>query len=103
MMSEILAICGAVTVVAAAIAVIFKGVKFVLKLARRVSEFLDDWNGEPAREGVEERPGVMKRLAALEELQPNHGGSVKDAVKRIDENLVHLRRDFDAHVESLDN
>lgn len=89
--------------IGAALGVITKGVKIVLKLARRVSEFLDDWNGEPERDGVEARPGVMKRLAALEELKENHGGSIKDAVKRIDENLVQLRKDFDTHVANSDN
>jgi hypothetical protein len=34
---------------------------------KRVGDFLDDWNGEPARPGVPERPGVMQRLADNEE------------------------------------
>lgn len=33
---------------------------------RQVREFLSDWRGEPARDGVPEKPGVMKRLERIE-------------------------------------
>lgn len=100
-MTTFLAWCSGLVLFAAALGVILKGVTFLIRLVRRVHEFLDDWNGEPAREGVEERPGVMKRLATLEartkttedELTPNGGGSVKDAVKRIDKTVEQLYRE----------
>lgn len=34
---------------------------------RPLRDFLDDWNGEPARDGFSGRPGVMSRLESLEE------------------------------------
>lgn len=101
-MSTFLAWCSGLVLTAAALGVVVKGVKFLFALARRVSNFLDDWNGEPARDGVPERPGVMKRLDTLEkqteameaELKPNHGSSIKDAVKRIDERVEQMSKDF---------
>jgi hypothetical protein len=54
--------------------------------------FLEDWNGEPKRPGVQSRPGVMERLERLEslslevhhEIKPNGGNSMNDKVTRID-------------------
>lgn len=46
--------------------VIGKAIRWMLKTIKRVQNFLDDWNGEPARPGVEARPGFPDRLAALE-------------------------------------
>ena len=47
--------------------VIGKASRWMLRTIRRVQNFLDDWNGEPARPGVEARPGFPARLAALED------------------------------------
>ena len=86
----------------------FSKVAATLRLA---GDFLDDWQGEPKRPGVDAVPGVMERLAnyderihgmttALEEakelaakhdvaiadiqyhVQPNHGGSAWDEMSR---------------------
>lgn len=66
---------------------------------RRLNHFVDDWFGEDSRDGVEGRPGVMRRLASLDErgvttdrrlnaieheLKPNSGKSLRDAVDRIE-------------------
>lgn len=37
--------------------------------AQRVSQLMDDWHGEPARPGVDPRPGVLERLGAIEDGQ----------------------------------
>lgn len=66
---------------------------------RRIGHFLDDWNGEEDRPGHPGRPGLMARVAGLErgqsviveavgELQPNHGGSLNDAIRRIEEDTA---------------
>lgn len=60
------------------------------RAARRVSHFLDDYAGEPARDGMPARPGFMARLASVEksldhvvkETSPNHGKSLRDIVMR---------------------
>jgi|SRR5690606_6239788 len=41
--------------------------RWIRSWGKRISDFLDDWNGEPERPGVPARPGVMQRLAANEE------------------------------------
>lgn len=74
-------------------------VRTVSKVVPRVMNFLDDWFGEPPREGVAARAGVMHRLAALEtawrdsgkriqrierEVFANGGLSMRDTVDRIE-------------------
>ncbi|MFI8810534.1 MULTISPECIES: hypothetical protein [unclassified Streptomyces] len=64
----------------------------IRQIMGRVDEFVDDWNGTQARPGVPGRPGVMARLDGIEErlgrveheLHPNSGGSLRDAVDRVD-------------------
>lgn len=58
------------------------GAGAVVKIARmagppltRVVHAIDDWAGEPARPGVEARPGAMERIAAVE-------GLVRDLVEQ---------------------
>lgn len=46
--------------------IVRRAVRWMLRTIKRVQNFLDDWNGEPARPGVEARPGFPDRLAALE-------------------------------------
>lgn len=55
-----------VGIIGGALTLIFKGVRFWMGIYRRVQDFLDDWNGELARPGVEARPGFPERIAALE-------------------------------------
>ena len=74
----------------------------------KARQFLDDWEGEPARPeaGVPERPGMMRRVANLEsglsevskQVTPNHGTSAHDKLAgridsvaaQVDAILVHL-------------
>lgn len=44
-------------------------IRKVYPLVRRVTDFLDDWQGRPARLGHPAQPGVMERLETLEETQ----------------------------------
>ena len=82
-MSDVIAVApwlGAILVAAVAI-------RFAAKMfgptVKKVLNFLDDWNGEPARPGVPARLGVMARLDEMHhELHPNHGSSLADAVNR---------------------
>ena len=83
---------------------------------RQFEDFLESWQGRPARPGYPAEPGIPERVAGIEELvpgwttalsehteaieeiryhiQPNHGGSAHDAlVRKIDamgERLAHL-------------
>jgi hypothetical protein len=72
---------------------VFAVVRTLRPLVHRVGQFLDDWNGEPARPGIAPaKPGVMEqltahasRLAAIEhELHPNGGSSMRDAIDRLE-------------------
>lgn len=87
---------------------------FVQKLVRVV----DDLFGTEAREGVDARPGLMERMAsseaadrktaetlaqhteALKELQPNHGGSMKDVLNKINTRIETLEKNFAEHIAS---
>lgn len=96
---------------------------------RKITHFIDDVAGEPARPGFEARPGLMERLSVVEEKQDeqsvslaqqsaemanqsialgvvqhevttNHGSSLKDAVKSVVEDLATLQKKFDNHLEN---
>ena len=50
----------------------------------KVERFLDTWNGEPARDGLAARPGLVDRVIAIEyQVHNNGGGSMKDTVDRL--------------------
>src|SRR5688572_19401922 len=92
----VLQVCGVIVLLAAALAAITKGVRWVLATFRKVNEFLEDWRGEAARHGRAAVPGVMERLVILEEMarevrhevKPNSGTSLKDQITRIEEKTV---------------
>jgi len=99
----------AVAGVVAVLGLFAKVWKTVRPVWRGVREFLEDWRGEPGRDGVPERQGVMKRLATIEtdgavnakkldetarkldaidhELHPNSGSSLRDQVDNITRTL----------------
>lgn len=59
--------CVAIVAVATLGGLLWRAVRRMLAVARRVDEVVDDWTGTPARPGVPERLGVMARLAAVDE------------------------------------
>jgi hypothetical protein len=66
------------------------GFRKVVHMFIRVTRFLDDFMGEPAREGVPARPGIMSRMQKVEEIAtevhhqvyPNGGTSMSDTVTK---------------------
>lgn len=82
----------AAAAVAAGLGLLWRLTRGVRRIVGRVDEFVDDWNGTVPRPGVAGRPGVMARLDGIErrlrsvehELHPNSGGSLRDAVDRVD-------------------
>jgi hypothetical protein len=59
--------------------------KPVARVWFKIERFLDTWNGEPARDGLASRPGLVDRVIAIERQVTNNGGkSLKDAVDRIE-------------------
>lgn len=96
-MTEILAACIALATLAGGGAVVVKLIKFLKKMGDAV----DDWQGEPARPGVPERPGVMTRLATIEEqLHPNHGSTLRDAINRTELAVQRVEDGLAAHLEA---
>ncbi|GAA1026807.1 hypothetical protein GCM10009557_05800 [Virgisporangium ochraceum] len=85
-------IAGAIGAIGGALAAIGASARWVRNRWRPVAAFLEDWNGRPGRPGHDEVPGIPARLRVLEqsvatirhEVTPNSGGSLKDAVDRID-------------------
>lgn len=67
----------------------------------RLHEYMtmrSDFYGEH-REGVPGRRGVLEMLADIHaEITPNHGGSMKDAIGRIDSEMAGLNQRFDEHM-----
>lgn len=84
-----------VVTVAATVAALFglvAAIGRVAKFVARVVRFLDDWQGEDARDGFERRPGVLERLATVEQrtaqLTPNGGAHMADRLERIERKLT---------------
>ena len=103
-----LELLGVVTAVAAGAwlwrAAIGPAVKRARAVGRQVEDFLESWQGRPARPGYPAEPGIPERVAGIEDLmpgwttalaehteaieeiryhiQPNHGGSAHDALSR---------------------
>jgi hypothetical protein len=72
-----------------------KPARMLWHLVRGTTRFLDDYFGEPPRDGYPGRPGVMARLASMddrlgrveEQLSANGHGSIRDAVDRVEDAL----------------
>lgn len=74
-------------------------VRSAWRFLRRVVRFLDDYAGQPARDGMPAKPGFMGRLASVEEglahvvaeTTPNGGRSIKDMVTRTASDITDIR------------
>lgn len=98
----------------AAIVTIGGGALYIWKQSKsqraRNDRFDRDWYGEAERPGVPVRPGVLEQLLSLTtdvaaikvEVFPNHGGSIKDAVTRMDTRLETVELDVRGIHEKLD-
>ena len=79
-----------VALVVAVCAAVAWATRWAWRILRRINHFLDDYAGQPARDGMEARPGFMARLGSVEHLltkvvaetTPNGGGSMRDEVAR---------------------
>jgi hypothetical protein len=79
--------------------------RWAWRILREVSHFLDDWRGEPARSGMAARPGVLARLASLEdsvtavrtEVSPNHGKSIRDVIHQTKRDVDAIKRHIGMH------
>jgi hypothetical protein len=88
----------ALTAIAGSAALLWRLTRGVRRLLSRLDEFVDDWQGTPGRPGVPGHEGVMARLCGIEdrlaavehELHPNSGGSLRDAVDRVDQRTARL-------------
>ena len=101
---------------------VWAGIKWLLPAGRAITEFLNDWAGEPERPGVPARPGVMEQLsdlrtevdlakvlahdaaessaAAAFHSQPNHGSSSYDALMlKLEKNIKASRQAVAESVE----
>jgi len=100
----IVAACSLITMIGA-VAVLFLRKSWHLIIG--TIDFLRAWNGEEETPDHPARPGVLKRLDAVEkglahavaELSPNGGGSVKDKVDQIVKSLDGMR----LRMEQLEN
>jgi hypothetical protein len=91
------AVVWSVTVAALAggMGVMWRATRSLRRLLGRLDEFADDWQGVSSRPGVPGHEGVMARLGSIEarltavehELRPNSGGSMRDAIDRVDARL----------------
>ncbi|MEU7911302.1 hypothetical protein [Microbispora bryophytorum] len=99
----ILTAAGVIVLLAAAASALYvlvvKPGRKLSHIAEKFGEFWDDWNGVEERPGVPGRPGVMVRLAAIDEqLRPNHGTSLRDAVNRTESGVRRVEDALAAHL-----
>lgn len=77
------------------------GLRWAWRILRQTARFLDDWRGEPARDGLPATPGVMARLHNMEqivagismEVHPNSGHSLRDLVHQTASDVAQIKAD----------
>lgn len=92
----------ALTALAVAVAgVAAWALRWAWRILKRTTHFLDDFFGEPARDGLPAAPGVMARLRSMEqivagismEVHPNSGHSLRDIVHQTASDVAQIRAD----------
>ncbi|MFC7641426.1 hypothetical protein ACFQX6_10895 [Streptosporangium lutulentum] len=82
------------------LAMLSRGVTWLWRTFASLKNFLDDWQGEAARPGVAARPGFPQRITTIEEqLRPNHGTSLRDAVDRLERGVRRVEDGLAAHLD----
>lgn len=84
--------------------------RWAWRILRRVGHFLDDYAGEPARDGMPAKPGLMARLGSVEEqlkhvvaeTSPNHGRSIRDLVIKTASDVTDIKTEQAAVREKLE-
>jgi hypothetical protein len=71
----------------------------LVRTYRKFERFLDAWNGEPERDGLPARPGIVERVIAIEyQVHNNGGGSMKDSVDKGVKVAQETKAALDEHV-----
>ncbi|HUY46673.1 MAG TPA: hypothetical protein VMV92_13215 [Streptosporangiaceae bacterium] len=95
----------AVVIAATAIATLIAwALRWAWRILSRTTRFLDDYFGEPAREGLPARPGVMARLQKVEdittevrtEIRTNGGTTLRDVVYQTAADMAGVKEALDA-------
>lgn len=74
----------AVTVVAGAVTAMGWAIRGAWRTFRHADEFLEDWRGRPAGPGHARQPGVMERMAELEDGQRRADDRAAGNARRLD-------------------
>ena len=105
-----------------------KAVAALWAFGRKAVSVVNDLFGEEARPGVDARPGIMARMkdseerdvkfadtlaglvttlehhsSVLRELEPNHGGSIKDKINAVDKRLAKVETNLDHHLAIVED
>lgn len=75
---------------ATAVGFVLKFRKLVRKVMHLMEHFADDWTGVPDRDGVKGRPGMMLRVAQLEENQDRTAHQINEIMALIRNGVVLL-------------
>lgn len=88
------AVLAAVFAVVKLFGMLRRALEAAYRFVHRIQDFLDDWTGRPADpvRGLDAQPGAMARIKNTEhEVTYNGGGSVKDALRRVELKVGALR------------
>ena len=90
-----LELMGVVAAVAAGVwlwrSVIGPGLKRARAVGRQVEDFLESWQGRPARPGYPAEPGIPERVASIEGHMPNWETTLADHTEAIQEIRYHVQ------------